>query len=387
MTKPVRYQKGYLYRSHGSWFVQYRERPKAEDGTVTTVMRTQRLGSVADYPRQSDIEPLRIEAMQRVNAAKLRPEAAITVRQFIEQVYLPWAEAAREPSTYKGYQEICENHIIKHVGEIRLREFRTVNASLVLEQIAAENDLTRTTLQHIKSVLSGVFTLAKNKGAFDGVNPVQDAMIPERAKRPSETFAYDLATIFQILEALPLLPKAVVATASFAGLREGELKGLEWQDYRNGSIMLERSVWKAHVKRPKTPASQKPVPVIPELAAILDEYRKSTGNLTAGVMFHNGSRMRMDMDKLAQRVIRPAIEAKGIRWYGWHGFRRGIASNLFALGADEKVVQRVLRHSKVHVTKERYIKAFDPAVLAAMDKMQQALEMLKPRQAAVKQLN
>ncbi|PYT76574.1 MAG: hypothetical protein DMG41_29300 [Acidobacteria bacterium] len=55
-----------------------------------------------------------------------------------------------------------------------------------------------------------------------------------------------------------------------------------------------------------------------------------------------------------------------LEWYGWHGFRRGIASNLYELGADEKVVQRVLRHAKSHVTKERYIKAFDPAVRAAM---------------------
>jgi len=55
-----------------------------------------------------------------------------------------------------------------------------------------------------------------------------------------------------------------------------------------------------------------------------------------------------------------------LEWYGWHGFRRGIASNLYELGADENVVQRVLRHAKSHVTKERYIKAFDPAVRAAM---------------------
>ena len=72
------------------------------------------------------------------------------------------------------------------------------------------------------------------------------------------------------------------------------------------------------------------------------------GSPSTGVMFHNGAGERMDMDKLAQRVIRPLIEAMGILWYGWHGFRRGIASNLFALGADEKVVQRILRHSKAH---------------------------------------
>ena len=61
----------------------------------------------------------------------------------------------------------------------------------------------------------------------------------------------------------------------------------------------------------------------------------------------------MAMDKLAQKVIRPVIQAIGLPWYGWHGFRRGIASNLHALGADDKVVQRVLRHAKPHVTRER----------------------------------
>ena len=110
------------------------------------------------------------------------------------------------------------------------------------------------------------------------------------------------------------------------------------------------------------------------------------GSPSTGVMFHNGAGERMDMDKLAQRVIRPLIEAMGILWYGWHGFRRGIASNLFALGADEKVVQRILRHSKAHVTRDRYIKALDPAVLQAMERMQGALEDLKSRSAAVQQL-
>jgi hypothetical protein len=47
-------------------------------------------------------------------------------------------------------------------------------------------------------------------------------------------------------------------------------------------------------------------------------------------------------------------------WCSRHGFRRGIASNLYELRADEKIVQRVLRHAKAPVTKDRYIKAFDP---------------------------
>jgi len=148
-----------------------------------------------------------------------------------------------------------------------------------------------------------------------------------------------------------------VAVFRFVGLREGELRGVEWQDYSGTEITVCRSIWKSVVNRSKTTASRKSVPVIPALAEILDEYRMSMHNPTSGVIFHSGNGCPMAMDKLAQSVIRPAIEAIGLPWYGWHGFRRGIASNLFALGADDKIVQRVLRHAKPHVTRERYIKS------------------------------
>jgi len=41
------------------------------------------------------------------------------------------------------------------------------------------------------------------------------------------------------------------------------------------------------------------------------------------------------------------------------------------------VVQRILRHSKPHVTKEHYIKVFDRTVVEAVDKMQAQIEELR----------
>lgn len=257
----------------------------------------------------------------------------------------------------------------------------------MLRAIAEEHDLSKTTLQHIKSVLSAVFTHAKNEGAFDGANPVQDARIPRNAREPGDTFAYNLAQIRRILDILPLLPKAVIAAAAFAGLREGELRGLEWPDYKGDSLAVNRSIWKTVVNRPKTRASAQSVPVIRQLSEILNDYRISVGNPSIGVMFHNGGGERLDLDKLAQRVVRPVVQAIGLEWYGWHGFRRGIASNLYELGANDKVVQRVLRHAKPHVTKERYIKTFDPAVLAAMKSLERTLDTLNLCSATVQQVN
>ena len=63
-----------------------------------------------------------------------------------------------------------------------------------------------------------------------------------------------------------------------------------------------------------------------------------------------------------------------------------ISSNLYALGAQDKVVQRILRHSKPHVTRERYIKVFDRTVLEAVEKVQARIEELRPAKVGSQQL-
>lgn len=63
---------------------------------------------------------------------------------------------------------------------------------------------------------------------------------------------------------------------------------------------------------------------------------------------HSGNGFHMDIDKLAQRVIRPAVEVSGCRAAGGNGFRRGLASHLYELGANEKIVQCVLRRGGSH---------------------------------------
>ena len=167
----------------------------------------QDVGAPGRLPTRIRYHAAEIEFMQRINAGKFSPHSSMNLRDFVEKVYLPYIEELRA-STKKGYREIWNNHICDRVGDIRLREFRTVDASKMLRAIAEDHDLSKTTLQHIKSVLSAIFTHAKNEGAFDGVNPIQDTRIPRNAREPGETFAYHLTQIRRILDVLPLLPKS-----------------------------------------------------------------------------------------------------------------------------------------------------------------------------------
>ena len=58
----------------------------------------------------------------------------------------------------------------------------------------------------------------------------------------------------------------------------------------------------------KTRASANPIPVVRQLAEILNAYRNSVGDPSSGVMFQSGGGDPVDLDKLAQLVIRPVVE-------------------------------------------------------------------------------
>ena len=130
-----------------------------------------------------------------------------------------------------------------------------------------------------------------------------DSQACQRTRR-RETHAYDLGQVLQILDRLPLLEKSLVATAALAGLRQGELRGLDWTDYMDTKLVIKRSIWMSVVNLPKTRASRDSVPVIPALAEILNEYRKSMGSPEAGVVFHSGDGLPICVDKVGRRVIR-----------------------------------------------------------------------------------
>ena len=61
-------------------------------------------------------------------------------------------------------------------------------------------------------------------------------------------------------------------------------------------------------------------------------------------------------------------------WHGWHAFRRGLATNLHALGADDKTIQAILRHSNVGLTMNVYVKSVAESQVNAMDALSEKLE-------------
>ncbi|MGD0303563.1 MAG: tyrosine-type recombinase/integrase, partial [Candidatus Acidiferrales bacterium] len=147
---------------------------------------------------------------------------------------------------------------------------------------------------------------------------------------------------------------------------------------KDGEIHVQRTAWRTTTveESTKTEASQSAVPILKVLRKHLVAHQN--GLASDGFVFV-GEKMRkpLDLHNLANRVIRPALEEKEIPWCGWHGFRRGLATNLHALGVDDFDIMKIMRHSDVTVTRASYIKVPDAAKKAAMRKLDAALSAKK----------
>ena len=250
---------------------------------------------------------------------------------------------------------------------------RTYDVNGWLQDIARQNrGLTGSSLQRVKSFISGVFTNAKNQGYFDGVNPVRDADLPKAAKG-QKTHAYTLEEIDLMFTAVAddVLTSTVIAVAAFVGLRRGEIRGLRWEEYNGVELNIVRAIWEGYVGETKTEASgseSEPasVPVITPLRERLEQWRAASGNPTSGWIFPSERNTPIHLGNLINRKILPALKAAGLHWKGFHSYRRGLGTNLHALSVPAETIRLILRHSSVETTQRHYIKPRTAEVQKAM---------------------
>ncbi len=390
-----RKQNGQIIRIGDRWYVRYWERRNV-GGNVERKRVSHQLGPITTRGKRppADIESEAERHMATVNSGTIPAERIVTISDFAERVYLPWIEQHKRPSTAKGYRDIWEDHLKPLCGEVWLKDTRTYHVQGWLNQIGA-GKLSRNTLKHIKSVISGNFTLAKQQDYFQGENPARDTATNPGATEPQETYAYALEEVLDILSLLPEPAATAFAVAAYMGLRHGEIQGLLWENYRDGEMYVSRSIWNGRISDPKTRKGRAPVPVIRQLAERLEMHRLRCGNPQTGPIFANSVGKPLALTSVVNRVILPALnrcercgkaelnhpiidheykrDDRLPEWHGWHAARRGLGSNLYRLGVPDMVIQRILRHANVSTTATYYIKTAADDVRNAMTKLEKRI--------------
>ncbi len=80
---------------------------------------------------------------------------------FIETIYLPRLTLA--PSTIAGYRD-CHKHVLSHLGDHTLASMKTADVADLLQKVADKSKVSKTTLQHVKHYLSGIYTWGGTTG-------------------------------------------------------------------------------------------------------------------------------------------------------------------------------------------------------------------------------
>jgi len=84
--------------------------------------------------------------------------------------------------------------------------------------------------------------------------------------------------------------------------------------------------------------------------------------------------------------IRPALESVNLPWYGWRAFRRGLASNLYAMGSSGQGGATPLASLEAARHQGTLYKGFDRTLLDAVENVQRRIKELKGAQADRQQL-
>jgi integrase len=309
-----------------------------------------------------------------MNLGNLQPEGSMSVSDFAEKHFLPNVTAKKKPSTLKFYRDIVNLHLVPLLGNLRLREVTTRDVQRLLD---ARASLSQSSVLRIKTGASALLSHAIRIGFLNGPNAAREARAEGHRTDP-ENYAYNLDEVLWMLERLPEPARAVVAVAAFSGLRESELRGLQWEDYDGQFLHVRRAVWRTHVGDTKTIESKNAVPVIEPLRKILAAHHRSNGS---SEWIFAGEKMGrpLHLDNLCRRAIKPIV---GGRWHGWHGFRRGIATVLYGLGVPAEVAQTILRHANVATTQAHYIMLKSKAEgSTAMKRLEKIVSQKLDRQA------
>jgi integrase len=389
-------QRGTIIRYRKSWTLVYRD-VQIRDGKRKAVRVWKKLATIGkDYPSKASVRHLADRILAPLNEKVLQPESSLLVCDYITDFYFPSIEGVLRPSTVEGYKFLFRR--IENKLNIKLRDYRTVHAQRLLREIKVG----RLTLVHTKRFLSSVFKFAKQQGVLDGLNPLVDVSVPGRPTK-FKGKAYSMFEVARMMEDLEVDPERytdqqndnrqtaseVIMILALTGLRTSECRAIRWGDWDEERKVLnvQRSAWKTTIGPTKNIASEGAIPIIPLCEKVL-LARKARLNPSPQDYIFAGQRRGtpLNFHNLEVRVIKPALKKSwahklengnwvpdpttGVEFKGFHGFRRGIASNLFSLGVNPKICAAILRHSDIGTTLSWYIQTPEAESREAMEKLE-----------------
>jgi integrase len=277
-----------------------------------------------------------------------------------------------KPSTVRSYEQCLTSHVLPVLGHLRLDGVERGHVQDLIEQMHG-NGFSASTIRNVVCALQVICRRAVRRGELT-VDPTRALDLPTGSKRRDRIETP--ASAATLIEALPQVQRAFWATAFYAGLRRGELRGLRWVDvdFDESLLRVERG-WDdvEGPIDPKSDAGGRTVPLAGPLRVHLAAHKLQTGRSGDDLVFGRTATLPFTASTVRARALKawgwkqePNTEPGSPRML-WvkaredalepltaHEARHCCASYLIAAGLNAKELSVYLGHADIRITYNRY---------------------------------
>jgi len=383
-------QRGFIYEASKVFYVRYCT-TEIVDGQPKRVQRSHRLiekGGKYTTISCKAVKDLRDDFMRTVNQQEgkhltLRSDMLISdcwerYLAYCQEIVQVTGQPRKRGSTLHGYKQIWNQHLKARFEGLTLRQYEPAHGNRLLRSLTASQN--RTTIKHIKSVASALFSYAVEEEILT-VNPWLSVKLPDDAVPPKPTGYYTLEEAENLISALVDHAdcQLVIALSCFLGLRPSEIAGLRWEDFDPDTVHIRRGVVNGVVAPLKTIESAASLPLVDSRILIpLELWRQQETKRkkqAMGYVFEASNGSPVQMNNLLNRVLKPHIlgnrvcircektpEPSKVQWKGLYAGRRGACTAVVET-SNANVAQALLRHKSMATTLAFYKKQISPAGL------------------------
>jgi integrase len=278
------------------------------------------------------------------------------------------------PATLTSYRDVTRLYLSPNIGAVRLADLTPTQVEMMTAKMVAAGKSPRTA-----SIARAVLRRALTDAVRDGLvvrNVAQLARPPRQARREGRTLSIDQARALLAHVDGHRLEAAFVVSLT-AGLRRGEVLGLQWRDVDLVACTLTvRRQLRAtddglQIVDTKTAGAVRCIPLTPLAVDALRRHRDRHPSLPTALVFTSTVGTPVHPDNWRHETYKVTTTALGEAWSP-HELRHSCASIMLAAGAPLKVVSETLGHSSIRVTADVYGHLLEGDRSAA-NAMQQAL--------------